>query len=110
MNIVKTLESKPTAHEKELFLIKLHDSILSDLWLVYGRLGTAEREEKIAIIAQCEKTRDEKIDAVKRFLVSARNAKKLFAAIGDTTQVTAWKLTEKHMKEWKGYFENEGKN
>jgi len=107
MSIIKALENKTTAREKELFLNQLHDNLLSDLWLIYGRIGTAGREEKIAIIARCDKTRAEKIETVKRFLASAKHAKNLFSAIGDTKQLSIWKRTEKRIKAWKGDFENE---
>ena len=104
MNVIKMLENKATAHEKELFLNGLQDNMLSDLWLIYGKIGTAERPEKIAVIARCEKTTAEKLETLRKILISAKNAKKLFASIGDTTQLTVWKRTEKRMKAWKGEF------
>ena len=104
MSIIKILENKATAHEKELFLNGLHDNILSDLWLIYGRLGTAPREEKIVFMANCGKTREEKIETLKKALISAKHAKNFFSAIGDTTQVAVCTRTYKRMKAWKGDF------
>ena len=104
MSIIKALESKTTAHEKELFLSKLQDNILSDLWLIYGRLGTAPREEKIAIIANCEKSREEKIRTLLKAFNTAKHAKDFFSAIGDTTQVALCTRTYKRMKAWRRDF------
>ena len=104
MSIIKTLENATTTHEKELFLNTLHDNILSDLWLIYGRIGTAGREEKIAIIANCEKTREEKIKTLLKAFVTAKHAKNFFPAIGDTTQVAVCTRTYKRMKAWRRDF------
>ena len=110
MNVINELENKTTAVEKEIFLMSLQDELLADLWLIYGRVGNASREEKIAIIGHCEKTRDEKLCAVKKFLASTTHAKSLFSALGDTQQVAREKRALKRLKAWKGYFENETKN
>ena len=104
MSIIKILENKATAHEKELFLNGLHDNILSDLWLIYGRLGTAPREEKIAVIANCGKSRDEKIKTLVKAFTTAKHAKDFFSAIGDTTQVAVCTRTYKRMKAWRRDF------
>lgn len=110
MNVINELESKTTALEKEIFLTGLQDELLADLWLIYGRIGNAGREEKIAIIGHCDKTRDEKLCAVKKFLASTTHAKSLFSALGDVKQVAREKRALKRLKAWKGYFENETEN
>lgn len=105
MNVVYELESKATVAEKEEFLGKLANNLLSDLFLIYGRKGYATREEKIAIIAYCEKTTDEKIQAMRQILINAKHAKSLFSALNDVEQVAAWSRTAKRLKAWKKYFE-----
>ena len=110
MNVINELETRTTAQEKEIFLSQLHDELLSDLWLIYGRVGNAARAEKIAIISRCEKTRNEKLQAIKRFLISAKNAKSLFSALGDVKEVAFWSRFFKRLKKWKRYFENEAQN
>ena len=110
MNVINELENKTTAVEKEIFLMSLQDELLADLWLIYGRVGNAGREEKITIIGHCDKTRGEKLEAVKKFLISVTHARSLFSALGDTQQVAREKRALKRLKAWKGYFENETKN
>ena len=110
MNVINAMESCATVREKEIFLSRLHNDIISDLWLIYGRVGNATRKEKIALIARCKKTAVEKLEAIKKLLVSASNAQSLFSWLGDTRQLAIWTKTAKRMNNWKGYFENEKKN
>ena len=110
MNVINELESRATTRDKEEFLNKLHDELLTDLWLIYGRIGTASRAEKIAIICRSEKTRDEKIHHLKKFLACTKRAKNLFSALGDKEEVAKEARTLKRLKSWKRYFENEAQN
>ena len=110
MNVINELESKTTALEKEIFLTGLQDELLADLWLIYGRVGYATREERIAIIARCEKSKAEKLHLVKKFLTSAQTWKGFFMSLDDTKQEAIWSRTLKRLKVWRRYFENEKKN
>ena len=110
MNVINELEKKATTRDKEKFLGQLHNELLSDLFLIYGRVGYATREERIAIIARCEKSKAEKLHLVKKFLTSAQTWKGFFMSLDDTKQAAIWSRTLKRLKVWRRYFENEAKN
>lgn len=110
MNVINELERKATTRDKEKFLGQLHNELLSDLFLIYGRKGYATREERIAIIACCEKSKDEKLQLTKKFLASAQIWKDFFTGLDDTKQSAMWSRTLKRLKKWRRYFENEAKN
>ena len=110
MNVINELEHRATTRDKEKFLGQLHNEVLSDLFLIYGRVGYATREERIAIIARCEKSKAEKLQLAKKFLASAEIWKGFFLSLDDTKQAAIWSRTLKRLKKWRRYFESEGKN
>ena len=110
MNVISAIESSATAREKEVFLNRLHNDVISDLWLIYGRLGNATRKEKIAVIARCKKTAAEKLEVMKRFLLYAEQREALFAGLGDKELLASCIRTARRMRAWKGELENEKKN
>ena len=110
MNVISAIKSSATVREKEVFLNRLHNDLISDLWLIYGRLGNAPRKEKIALIARCKKTAAEKREAMKRILHYADQREALFAGLGDKELLAACIRTARRVRTWKGELENEKKN
>ncbi|MBR1486352.1 MAG: hypothetical protein IJ597_03755 [Synergistaceae bacterium] len=110
MNVINELETRTTPAEKMNFLETLQNDLLSDLYLVYGRIGYATREEKIVIIAHCDKTRAEKLHEIKRLIVSAKRGTEFFRIFNDPEEVAMWKRILRRLKAWKGFFQNETKN
>ena len=110
MNVINELETRTTAAEKMKFLESLQNDLLSDLYLIYGRIGYATREEKIVIIASCDKSKAEKLHEIERLIISAKNGVKFFKAVNVPEDVATWKRILKRLKAWKGFFENETKN
>lgn len=110
MNVINELETRTTAAEKMNFLETLQNDLLSDLYLIYGRLGYATREEKIVIIAHCDKTRAEKLHEIKKLIISAKRWNEFFKSFNDPDEVKTWQRILKRLKAWKGFFQNETKN
>ena len=110
MNVINELETKTTTTEKMNFLETLQSKTVHDLWLIYGRLGYATREEKIVIIASCDKSRAEKLHEIERLITSAKHGVEFFKTLNSPEEVATWKRILKRLKAWKGFFENETKN